>query len=75
MEQRNRASTIEPKNYALYRNIKKSYDQNIKTADFDTLIDEVDRHMSTVLCAALNGADSYKKSLRKIKFVIPASVT
>lgn len=72
MRNRNRATNIEPENYALYRNIKKSYEQNIKTADFDTLIDEVDRHMSTPLCAALKTANSYVESLRKTKFVIPA---
>lgn len=41
------------KNYALYRTIKKSYEQNIKTADFDTLIDESDRYIYIVLYIAL----------------------
>lgn len=56
---------------ALYRNIKKSYEQNLKVADFDTLIDEVDGYMSTALCTALKDADSYKQSLHKTKIVIP----
>lgn len=60
-----------PTNYALYQNIQKSYERNIKNADFDTLIDEVDRYMSAGLCMALRDADSYKQSLYKTKIVIP----
>lgn len=63
---------ILPENYTLYRNIRKSYEENIKTADFDTLIDEVDRHMSASLYSAIKDADSYKQSLYKTKIVIPA---
>lgn len=55
----------------MYRNIKRSYEENLKNADFYTLIDEVDRYMSTALCTALKDADAYKQSLFKTKIVIP----
>lgn len=59
------------RNFALYKAIKRSYEENIKTIDFDRLIDEVDRGMSSTLCVALRDADAYKQSLFKTKIVVP----
>lgn len=59
------------RNFALYKSIKNSYEENLKTADFDKLIDDVDRSMSSALCVALKDADAYKQSLFKTKIVVP----
>lgn len=64
-------TVIQSKNYSLFQSIKKSYEENIKNMDFDQLIDEVDRSMSSVLCLALKDADSYKQSLYKTKIILP----
>lgn len=59
------------RNFSLYKSIKRSYEQNLKTVDFDRLIDEVDRSMSSTICIALKDADAYKQSLFKTKIVVP----
>lgn len=62
----------QPRNNALYQNIKQSYEQNIRNADFDSLSADVDRHMSAALCSTINDVNIYKHTLFRTKFAVPA---